>query len=299
MKSKAIEVTKHDRSPRQGGTTVSFRSGRKVPLVLAFLVWSTVALSAVPGAAASSSQQVTVTVVHGLPNFTADIYVNGKLLLDGFKPRSEAGPLHVSPGQYHIAIRNVGASPSSKPVLEGSVNLVAGGNYSIVAHLDDKGGAALSAYRNPEAPIPAGQAKVVVRAVATLPPLTMEANDRTVASRVPPGGEQSALIPPGGYEVKVFTKGDTKPVLPAQDIRIHEGSAYILYVVGSDRDHTLGLMVQPFTDLASAPSGVNTGDGGLADPRHPTNVFWAEVLLGTVLILAGARRMRRRPGRSS
>src|SRR5713101_4733353 len=59
----------------------------------------------VPAAEASgTASNASITVLHGLPQFTADVYVNGKLLLDGFKPESVTQPISVPAGTYHIAI---------------------------------------------------------------------------------------------------------------------------------------------------------------------------------------------------
>ena len=269
---------------------------RRLPVPAIFVLFGLMSgIPAAPTMAFQSTQDATVTVVHGLPNFTADVYVNGDLLLDGFKPKSEAGPLEVPPGVYHIAIRDVGASPSSEPALSGSVRLRPGANYSIVAHLDGNGEPALSAYQNPESPIPPGQARVVVRAVATLPPLTVEANGKPVASGVPAGGQESSLVPPGSYVVEVFAGEAAEPVVPGEDLHMREGSAYVLYVVGSGRDESLGLMVQQFRELASAPSGVQSGNGGHADQEATLGWrFWAQLLGGTVLLLVGIVALRRR-----
>lgn len=72
--------------------------------------------------------RTTVTVLHALPGFTADVYVNGKLTLSGFEPETATDPLELPPGRYRIAIRDVGAAPTSEPALAGTVTLKAGEN---------------------------------------------------------------------------------------------------------------------------------------------------------------------------
>lgn len=111
---------------REGGTYV--RRTFSIVGTLLFLVAMTSETSAV-------QRKGSVMIVHGLPAFTADIYLDGDLLLDGFEPTSTAGPLRVAPGRYDVAIREVGATADSPPVLSGTVRVSAGSNISIVAHL--------------------------------------------------------------------------------------------------------------------------------------------------------------------
>ena len=87
----------------------------------------------------AASRKASVMIVHGLPGFTADVYVDGELLLDGFKPTSTAGPLQLDPGSYGVDIREVGASPNSPPVLTGTLRLSSRSNISVVAHLTRSG----------------------------------------------------------------------------------------------------------------------------------------------------------------
>jgi hypothetical protein len=243
--------------------------------------------------AEQSSRTATVTIVHGLPHFTADIYVNGKLLLDGFKPESEAGPLQLRPAVYHVAIRDVGASASSKPALAGSLRLRPGIDYSIVAHLNDKGNPALSVYRNPETPIAPGRARVLVRSVATIPSMTLEANGRRLCTGLASGGQASSLLRPGRYELTAFRPGATESIFPAQDLRLEGGTDYLLYVIGSGSDHTLDLMVQTIRGQGSSPSSIESGTGGLAGgPGLPPWVI-AEIGLGASLLLAGVAGLRK------
>src|SRR6266536_977833 len=74
-----------------------------------------VALAGPPTMAGSGL--ATITILHGLPKVTADVYVNGKLTLDGFEPESATGALSLPAGDYDVAIREVGSSPTSDPAL--------------------------------------------------------------------------------------------------------------------------------------------------------------------------------------
>src|SRR5438093_3900940 len=107
----------------------------------------TALLGTAPGAQANPVT-ATVTVLHALPGFTADVYVNGKLTLSGFKPETATDPLALPPGRYKIDIRDVGAEPTAKPVLSGAVTLTAGQNLSIIAGLTAQGDPELNVFQN-------------------------------------------------------------------------------------------------------------------------------------------------------
>src|SRR5205823_2056459 len=120
-------MSKHCPHPKARPTLSSW-------LAVAILVLLAPLLVQPPSAGAAPSS-VTIVIIHGLPKFTADVYVNGKLLLDGFKPEAVTAPLKLPSGTYHIAIRNVGAPPDSTPAVQGDITLQAGKNYTAAAHL--------------------------------------------------------------------------------------------------------------------------------------------------------------------
>jgi Domain of unknown function (DUF4397) len=258
---------------------------------LVFLVGMTSVTSA-------ASRKASVTIVHGLPGFTADIYVNGELLLDGFKPTSTAGPLQLDPGSYEVGIREVGASADSPPVLSGTLRLSSGSNISIVAHLTRSGDPVLSVFHNRFERIPAGRSLLYVRNVAAVAPLSVRLDDRLVKEDLREGGEWGIATATGRHMI-AFASGAANDVLiPSTDIRLDEGVAQIVYVIGSAKADNLDLMVQAVHGLHSAPSGVLTGDGGLgAEPGFP---LWAVALMvaaGATLIVCTRRLLTERtPG---
>src|SRR5687768_6302297 len=75
------------------------------------------------GGWAHAQADSSVTIVHGLPRFTADVYVNGELLLSGFKAESTTDPLTLTEGEYDVAIRDVGSPADSEPALQDVITL--------------------------------------------------------------------------------------------------------------------------------------------------------------------------------
>ena len=110
---------------------------RKIVLLLGIGLLAVLSMFATPAGAQASTG--TVTVIHGIPGLTVDVYVNGKLTLEDFAPDTVTAPLELPAGTYQIAIRPANAAADSTPVLAGSATLPAGANASIVAHLDASG----------------------------------------------------------------------------------------------------------------------------------------------------------------
>ncbi len=87
-----------------------------------------------------------MTVVHGIPDLTVDVYVNGDLTLEDFAPGDVAGPLNLPAGDYALAITAAGGSVEDA-VLEGSATVTDGLDASVVAHLTADGTPTISHLR--------------------------------------------------------------------------------------------------------------------------------------------------------
>ena len=239
--------------------------------------------------AASSS----VTIVHGLPRFTADVYVNGELLLSGFQAESTTDPLTLEEGEYDIAIRDVGSAPDSEPALQDVITLGAGLNVSIVAHLDEGGTPALTVFDNDLSQIPAGDSRLVVRHQAAAPAIDVLSDGETLISGVESGGEAEADLPVATHEVAVAAAEGGEELVAPTSLDFEEGNAQVVYLIGSSEDDTLDLMVQTVSGLQSAPAGVETGDGGLVEsPGFP---MWAAILMmgAAIVLVASSLRLRK------
>lgn len=277
--------------PKIGGTGGPRRS-RVLGLFLAILV-----LGLGAGPARAQGAQATVTVVHGLPPSAYDIYVNGELTLDGFEALTATEPLQLPAGEYDLAVRNVGAAADAQPVLQGVAVLDAGHNYSIVAHFTGEGRPTLSIFDNDTSVVPAGRSRFVVRALAQAPSIDVRLDGESIFRRLTNPKQAVTLLSADNYEVDVVPSGQADPLIEAIPLTLEEGSAQLLYVIGSVGSQTLDLMSQQIPDLDSAPGGVPTGTGGLAaDEGVPA---WIVVLMTVFAICAwasgsGLRRRRAR-----
>ena len=77
--------------------------------------------------------------------------------------------------------------------------------------------------------------------------------------------QQVLNLPAGTVRADVVLAGTSTVVIGPADVDLTEGTATIVYAVGSAEQKTLGLVVQTISGLHSSPGGVPAGTGGLAD----------------------------------
>ena len=97
------------------------------------------AAAAFAAPAAADGHEATVSVLHGVPGLTVDVYVNGEETLPDFEPGTLTDPLMLPAGSYDIEIYADGDSPdSAEPALSAEGLEVPGGaNLTLAAHLGD------------------------------------------------------------------------------------------------------------------------------------------------------------------
>jgi len=247
------------------------------------------------GIAWAGPATATVTVLHGLPGLTADVYVNGKLTLDGFKPLSSTSPLKLPAGSYDIAIREVGAPADSKPAMEGTVQLKAGTNVSIIAHPDSQGTPSLSVFQNDLAPVKAGMTRLEVRHVAAAPELDVWVDGKRTLTEIQTEKAATKVLSAGEHPVLVTESRQTAGLIGPEGVNLKEGTARILYVTGSLDEKTLDLMSQTLTGLQSGP-GVLSGNGGFAATRGFPAWAAALMVLGALAVGGSAWSLLRLRG---
>src|SRR5688572_24867147 len=90
----------------------------------------------------------SVSVLHGVPGLTVDVYVNGEEAIPDFAPGTLTDPMMLPAGSYDIAVYPDGADPETEdPAISAEGLEVPGGaNLTLVAHLDAEGTPMLSAF---------------------------------------------------------------------------------------------------------------------------------------------------------
>ena len=236
-----------------------------------------------------------LSVLHAVPDLTVDVYVDGKLTLDDFKPGTLAGPLDLKAGSYEVAITASDAADDSDPAI-GPVELTLedGGNYTAVAHLEEGGDPTATLFTNDTSRTDAGQGRLTVRHTAAAPAVDVLAGGDAVISDLSNPDEKVLDLDAGTISASVAAAGTTDPVIGPADVTVSEGKNTIVYAWGSLDDDNLDLAVQTISGLHSSPGGVGAGEAGLAaDSNLPALAAALATVLAGGLVLLRLRRPSR------
>ncbi|MDO8145092.1 MULTISPECIES: DUF4397 domain-containing protein [unclassified Isoptericola] len=237
--------------------------------------------------ASADGHVAMLSVLHGVPDTTVDVYVNGELTLDDFEPGDLAGPLELEPDTYSVAITAADAEDDSDPVI-GPVDLpLEGGmNYTAAAHLDAEGSPTATLFTNDTSEIAAGEGRLTVRHVAAAPAVDVLAGGDPVIEGLENPDEQVLDLPAGTVSAAVAAAGTTDPVIGPADVDVAEGTNTIVYAWGSLENDSLALATQTVEGMHSAPDGVDAGTTGAAAADH--HGFFTPFTVGTIMtLLAG------------
>lgn len=251
-------------------------------------------LTTLPASAATGSS-AKLSVLHGVPDLTVDVWVDGERTIDDFTPGSLAGPLDLPAGTYSVAITAADATDASSAAI-GPVDLTlaGGGNYTAVAHLDAAGSPTATLFTNDTSATPAGQGRLIVRHVAAAPAVDVLAGGQPVVQNLTNPNEQTLELPAGTVPATVVAAGTTEPaVLGPADVTVTEGADTIVYAWGSLADSNLALATQTIDGLHSGPSGVQAGQVGLAaDEGSPVLPVALTMLVAGGMAVAGVAGVR-------
>lgn len=242
---------------------------------------------------AQAATDAQLSVLHGIPGVTVDVWVNGTLTLDDFTPGTLAGPLSLAPATYSVAITASDAPSATDDVVIGPIDLplADGGNYTAVAHLDTAGDPTATLFTNDVSQTAAGEARLTVRHVAAAPAVDILAGSTPVIEGLTNPNEEVLNLPAGTVSASVVAAGTTTPALlgPA-DVNLQEGTNTIVYAYGSLQDDTLALAIQTISGLHTPPSGVPSGEtGAAAEAAQSSQLVW--IGLGALVLLFGTGTM--------
>ena len=186
-----------------------------------------------------------LSVLHGVPGLTVDVWVDGTLTLDDFKPGTLAGPLDIADGDHKIAITGADATSADNPVIGPvTVDLKEGRDYTAVAHLDADGTPTATLFRNNTSPSPDGQGKLTVRHVAAAPAVDVLAGGSAVIEGLENPNQETLTLDAGTVSASVAAAGTTAPLIGPADVPVTEGKNTIVYAWGSLAENNLGVAVQ-------------------------------------------------------
>jgi hypothetical protein len=197
----------------------------------------------------------------------------------------------VAAGEYTVAMRLNKASPSSQPVLSTSVQIAAGGAYT-VAGMGPAKGLRLQVL-NDRLTTPRGRSLVrVIQASLRYQKITVMANHRTLAKSLDFAHVTNYVsTPPGSFDVHFAGMG----AKGSANISLTAGTIHTLVVLDSSNK---GLEIANLEDSAGSAvlpqGGANTGLGGTAPKPAPSPVLWVSLVgAGALIVTAGAYRMRK------
>ncbi|MFG3581786.1 DUF4397 domain-containing protein [Micromonospora chersina] len=270
-----------------------FRRAAAIGAVSALTFAGVGAATMSPAYAASSK----VSVVHGIPDTPVDVYVNGRKTLDNFKPGDVAGPLTLPEGEYDIALTKPGEAIDKAILTVDDAAVPGGANISLAAHLSADGKPRITPFVNDVSKVDAGKARLVVRHTAAAPAVDVRAGGKPVFENLTNPKEAKADVAAGTVKADVVLAGtDTVAIGPA-DLNLKEGTATIVYAIGSAEAKNLTVVAQTISGLHSAPGGVPSGSGGQAGTG--VDAWWYVLAGAGVLLLlgGGARVATARTGR--
>jgi hypothetical protein len=257
------------------------------------LATAVIVLAAVPVSAANAqSGNASVTVVHGVPGLTVDVYVNDELTLEDFEPGTITDPLSLPAGEYTIDVREAGAEASADPAITADATLEGGSNVSLVAHLDGESDPVLTPFVNDASAVGGGEARVSVRHTAAAPAVDVLAGGDPIIEGLenPERGDDHHR---GGHRPgRGRARRRDRPGSRPTDLELAPGASYAVYAIGSLEDDNLDLLVQQIGgDSAAAPAG----DSGLAADAGglPTALLLALGLLGAAVLIGSATVLAR------
>jgi hypothetical protein len=239
---------------------------------------------------ASAADNASVTVVHGIPNTPVNVFVNGDLTLRNFRPGTVAGPLSLPAGRYEVKVFAASnTAGTGNPVISATAQVPAGANVTLAAHLSADGKPTITPFVNDTSKLDPGQARLIVRHTAAAPAVDVRAGGEPVIRGLTNPRQQVLNLPAATVKADVVLAGTSTVVLGPAGVPLKEGTATIVYAIGSAEQKTLGIVVQTISGLHSSPSGVPAGSGGLLRTGVPS---WVAVTAGLGLLVAVGSGLR-------
>jgi hypothetical protein len=277
---------------------------QKLTRRLLMLLAASALLLGIPAAATAFASSATtgtgwIRLAHLSPNTPAvDVYLysfgnsDAKIVLHHVAYGDVSPYESVTAGDYSVAMRLAGASPTTSPVLSTGVTIAAGHAYT-VAGMGPESGLRLQVLDD-DLTTPAGQALVrVIQASLKDQVVKVTYGSQVLASSLSFANVTSYIAVSPGTETVAATAGGGDV---STTVTLAAGTVHTLVVL----DGANGLEIDNLTDAVGSgepPVGpAQTGFGGTAAHGPGSALPWLGLIgVGLVLALAGAMTGRRRP----
>jgi uncharacterized protein DUF4397 len=273
----------------------------QIPRKLIMLLAASVMLIGMPAAAASAASAATGTgwirLAHLSPNTPpVDVYLysfgdsNAQIVLHHVAYGTVSPYEAVTPGDYSVAMRSTGASPSSQPVLSTSVTVKANHAYT-VAGMGPESGLRLQVL-NDQLTTPSGKSEVrVIQASLKQQTVKFTCGGQAIVPKATFASVSSyQAIPANTWTMEAIGSGSKA----TGRFDMSAGTVHTMVVLdGAD-----GLEIVNLEDAAGAGKppvgGVTTGFGGTAGHGPGSPLPWLAVIgIGGLFVLTGGYRLRR------
>lgn len=238
-------------------------SRRTAQVLVSVLIALGLSAFAMPVAAAAPPAPASVTVVHGVLGLVADVRVDGNLVLSGFAPEQVTSPMSLTPGAHHVQITKSLAPSGTKPVLDTSVTLRSGEVATVAVGLSAAGAPTLAVYDDNLSGIDQGGTVLAVRDIAAAQPVAVSVNKKVVTRSLVSPQAAVVAVQAGSVPVAVQEAATPTTLVPPQNVPVLAGRGTVLYLIGSQQQHSLTWVAQTVRPVArtAAPSSVDTGYG--------------------------------------
>ena len=220
---------------------------------------------------ASAQEEARIHLIHGIPDTPVDVVAGGEVVFGDFQ-FGDTQDLSALAGETLVGLQVRLAGTEDVAIDAGDTALPASGNYTIIAHLNAEGVPTLGVFENDTSSIDAGEGRLIVRHTAQAPAVDVKANGAVAFA---------GLTNPNSAQA------DLPVVIGPVDLPIEDGSALIVYAVGSLDAGSVTALTESITGLGTAPTAVNTGNS----PVGTSVPVWAAGLgaLLLVAVVAGRR----------
>jgi len=269
---------------------------------IAMLLAASALLLGIPAAATASAASATtstgwIRLAHLSPNTPpVDVYLysfgnsNAQIVLHHVAYGTVSPYEAVAAGDYSVAMRAAGASPSSQPVLSTSVTVKADHAYT-VAGMGPESGLRLQVMDD-QLTTPPGKSVIrVIQASLKQQTVKFTCGGQTIVPKATFASVSSyQAIPANTWTMQAIGSGDTA----TGRFDMAPGTVHTMVVL----DGTNGLEIVNLLDAAGAgkppAGGVTTGFGGTAGHGPGSPVPWlALIAAGALITLTGGFRLRR------
>ena len=246
-------------------------------------------LMAVLAVPASAQEEARIHLIHGIPDTAVDVVAGGEVVFGDFQ-FGDTQDLSELAGETLVGLQVLLAGTDTVAIDAGDTPLPASGNFSIIAHLNAEGVPTLGVFENDTSTIDAGEGRLIVRHTAQAPAVDVKANGAVAFADLTNPNSVQADLPVGTITAEVVPAGADEPVVIGPvDLPIADGSALIVYAVGSLDAGSVTALTESISGLGTAPTAVNTGNS----PVGTTVPVWAAGLgaLLLVAVVAGRRSL--------